>query len=164
MLNKIAQRPLQKKTATHTHTHTKVCSLSFILLYSRPTPCLCGDVTDAQETRGPKRWKKKETSSRGARGNRKQTGESQAELVVKKNFRRERSIFYLPVILSSLNWQCSQSVAWTPRAEGGKLAPRWMDMIGVSVYLPSLTVHHAGVTPYLLLPYYFKCRAWHSTV
>lgn len=63
-------------------------------------------------------------------------GESRAEVVVvKKNFGRERSVFYYPVILSSLNEQCSRargwleledfpSVAWTPLREGRSRASR----------------------------------------
>lgn len=132
VLNKKSLFPRRKQ-------HIKVCPfIHFALLYSWFTSCLCSDVTAAQGTRGPKRGgkKKKQVVEAFVETGSKE-GESRAEVVVvtKKNFGRERSVFYYPVILSSLDQQCSRacgwleredfpSVAWTPLSEGRSRASR----------------------------------------
>jgi len=88
------------------------------------------------DQRGGKKEKKQVVEAFVETGSKE--GESRAEVVVvvtKKNFGWERSVFYYPVILSSLDQQCSRacgwldredfpSVAWTPLREGRSRASR----------------------------------------
>lgn len=127
MLNKKFLFPRRKQ-------HIKVCPLIHFLRSTADSRHACAVTSRPHRGLADERGgKKKETSSRGVRGNRKQRGGKQSWgyccCYKKKNFGRERSVFYYPVILSSLDQQCSRacgwldregfpSVAWTPLKEG----------------------------------------------